>query len=293
MIDRLHPLSILIYFLSASLIPAFSRNPVLHTLCLITGFLMLFTWADAGKILKRVPVFLLFFLIISLFNPFFYHNGNTVLFYVAGRRFSLEALLFGADSALIVIGVSVWFISLSHYMTGDKVLLLFGVLSTKLATIVSLIMRIIPHYASYINAYRKQQKLMGIYGEGTFLERLRAEAKIFAGFLTWSLEHSMTTADSMTSRGYGVAKRKSYRIYRIRQIDILIMITSVIFILLLGLSLIRGTFETNYYPVIVMQPQGREAILSESVYIIYSLFLTVKHLIKVNYGFFENKQSKI
>ncbi len=291
MIERLHPLTIFIYFLTVSMLPAFSRNPLLHLLCLITGSVMLFTWTDVKNILKKVPFFILFFLIISLFNPFFYHNGDTVLFYVAGRRFSLEALLFGADSALMVTGVGLWFISLSHYMTSDKVLLLFGTISAKAATIISLVMRIIPHYSLYIKSYRKHQKMLGLYGDGSFLETVRAEGKIFAGFLTWSLEHSMTTADSMTARGYGVKKRKSFRICRFRSFDILVICLSFTLTAFLGLVLGKGYFYTEYYPTIKMPPQSVLSIISEAVYIIFSLILTLNHFIKAYYGFFKDKQS--
>ena len=291
MIERIHPLTIFIYFLTVSMLPAFSRNPLLHLLCLITGSVMLFTWTDVKNILKKVPFFILFFLIISLFNPFFYHNGDTVLFYVAGRRFSLEALLFGADSALMVTGVGLWFISLSHYMTSDKVLLLFGTISAKAATIISLVMRIIPHYSLYIKSYRKHQKMLGLYGDGSFLETVRAEGKIFAGFLTWSLEHSMTTADSMTARGYGVKKRKSFRICRFRSFDILVICLSFILAAFLGLVLGKGYFYTEYYPTIKMPQQSVLSIISEAVYIIFSLILTLNHFIKAYYGFFKDKQS--
>lgn len=291
MIERLHPLTIFIYFLTVSMLPAFSRNPLLHLLCLITGSVMLFTWTDTKNILKKVPFFILFFLIISLFNPFFYHNGDTVLFYVAGRRFSLEALLFGADSALMVTGVGLWFISLSHYMTSDKVLLLFGTISAKAATIISLVMRIIPHYSLYIKSYRKHQKMLGLYGDGSFLETVRAEGKIFAGFLTWSLEHSMTTADSMTARGYGVKKRKSFRISRFRSFDILVICLSICLAVFLGVVLVKGYFYTEYYPTVKMPHQSSLSIISESVYIIFSLILTVNHFIKAHYGFFKDKQS--
>ena len=182
MIDRLHPIALLVYFLYAALIPAFSRNPFLHGLALVTGFIMLFTWSDYIKILKKVPFFILFFIIISLFNPFFYHNGNTVLFYMSGRRITLEALLYGADAALMVMGVLIWFISFSHYMTSDKILWIFGGISKKASLIISLILRLIPHYSAYIRSYRAHQKLLNIYGDGSFIERLRGEGKCLPAF---------------------------------------------------------------------------------------------------------------
>ncbi len=279
MIDRLHPLTILLYFLYAGMIPAFSRNPFLHGLCLLTGFFMLFTWKEVKNILRQIPFYLLFFIIVSLFNPFFYHNGNTVLFYMAGRRITLEALLFGADSALMVTGVLIWFISLSHYMTGEKILHLFGRISAKGATIISLVLRLIPHYSQYIRAYRRHQKLLGLYGDGSFIESVRAEGRIFAGFLTWTLEHSMTTADSMTSRGYGTVRRKSFSPFRFRAKDVIILITILVCAGFMIFALARGFFYTEYYPVLVLPAQNLTSVSAELVYIISASALTIRSLI--------------
>ena len=281
MIDRLHPLTILFYFLYAGMIPAFSRNPFLHGLCLLTGFFMLFTWKEIKDILRQIPFYLLFFIIISLFNPFFYHNGNTVLFYMAGRRITLEALLFGTDSALMVMGVLIWFISLSHYMTGEKVLHLFGRISAKGATIISLVFRLIPHYTQYVKAYRRHQKLLGLYGDGSFIESLRAEGHIFAGFLTWALEHSMTTADSMTSRGYGVTRRRSFSIFSFRTKDALILLLTFASAGLMITSTCSGILTTDYYPVIVLPEMGIYTVLIYLVYIISSVYLTLYSFFKV------------
>lgn len=275
MIDRLHPLTILVYFLFAALTPAFSGNPLFHALAFFTGFIMLFTWKEYSGILKQLPFYLLFFLVVSLFNPFFYHNGNTVLFYMAGRRITLEALLFGADSALMVTGVLIWFESLSHYMTSDKVLLLFGKISTKAATIISLVLRIIPHYREYIRKYRKHQKLLGLYGDGSFLERLRGEGKLFVGFITWALEHSMTSADSMTARGYGVVRRKSYSYYKIRTRDVLFLLLALAATAFLSFSISRNVFATVYYPNIVLSEPGVLKISGFMVYIISSSVMQI------------------
>ncbi len=286
MIDRSHPLLLVLYFLFATMIPAFSGSPYLHGAAMITGILMLLTWADIRTLLRRSPFYLLFFVIISLFNPFFYHDGNTVLFYMSGRRITLEALLYGADAALMVMSVLIWFISFSHYMTSDKVLWLFGGISKKAAVIISLILRLIPYYSAHIRAYRAHQKLLGIYGNGSFLESIRAETKIFAGFLTWALEHSMTTADSQTARGYGIGRRKPLSIFTLRPSDILLMVISITGACALSVSLVFGTFKTVFYPMITLPKTDVFLIVSISFYIILSSVLQIRHIIllkKVSY----------
>ena len=247
MISRLSPLTLLLYFLFAGLLPSFSRQPLMQLLSLLFGLLMLLLWEEPRRLLKGFPGSLVFFLIITLINPLFYHDGATVLFYINGRRFTLEALAYGADTAAMLLSLLIWSFSLTHYLTSEKVLALFGSFSPKIAVVISLILRFIPEYLEEIKSYRAIQRVRGLYGEGSFLERLRAEGLIFSGFLSRSLEHSMTTADSMTARGYGTGKRRAFKPYRARACDYALSIFALFLGSILCLFTGLGVFSLDYY----------------------------------------------
>ena len=248
--ERLHPTSLVLYFFIIAFLPAISQHPVLHAISLIMAAITLFSWQDTKYILKRVPGFLLLFLVISAINPLFYHDGETILFYLNNRRITLEALLYGADSALMILGVCLWFFSFSHFVTSEKILYLFSWASPKLATIVTMVLRFVPYYSKHIKAYRAQQRMLGLYGGGSPIEAIRAEGKIFSGFLYWSLEHSMTTANSMACRGYGAARRKSFSLFSFKLSDLIMLILIIINLGLMVYIILNKQAQFTFYPAL-------------------------------------------
>ena len=271
MTKRLHPLSLMLFFLFTILLPAFTGNPFFYLISIVTGLIMLFDTLPAIKVLKSIPGYLLLFLLISVFNPLFYHDGSTVLFYINGKRITLEALYYGMNSAAMVIGVLIWCRLLTHYFTSDKIMYLFGTFSPKTAVIISMILRLVPMYREHISTYRNTQKLLGIYGEGTLIERIRGEFKIFGGFLSWLLEHSMTTSDSMTARGYGASRRKAYSLFSFKPIDTLLLAAVILSAGFIIYSLIIGAFTTEFYPAVVLPQLSAKAIASAVLFIITAL----------------------
>lgn len=255
MTERLHPISMMVFFLFTILLPAFTGSPFFYLLSLVVGLLMLFDTLPVREIVKSIPGYLILFILISCFNPLFYHDGNTVLFYLNGQRITLEALAYGMNSALMVISVLIWCRCFTHYCTGDKIMYLFGAFSPKTAIIISMVLRFVPMYREHIETYRNTQRLLGIYGEGTLFEKIRGEFKIFGGFLSWILEHSMTTSDSMTARGYGASKRKAFRLFSFRTTDALICIIVFLSSAFIIYSIASGAFKTGFYPEIIFHRQ--------------------------------------
>lgn len=274
--SRLNPFSILIYFLSVMLLPAISGNPYMLILSLLLSVIFILLWCDVKTMLKRLLLFIPFFAIVALINPLIYHDGATILFYLNGKRITLEALLYGINSSIMVSSILNWCISFSKLFSSDKVLYVFGSISSKVATVISLVLRLIPHYRKYIHQYRMQQKLLGLYGSGSLLERIRAEAKLFSGFLAWSLEHSMTTADSMEARGYGKCKRRSYKLYQFRKIDLLFIIVTALLSGLIITAIALGFLKTTFYPQFSIP--GGKAFLVLAIYLVNTLTLILYSL---------------
>lgn len=267
MTDRLHPISMLLFFLFTIILPAITGNPLFFLVSLINGLIVIFNVLPAKQILKSLPWYLLLFILISCFNPLFYHDGDTVLFYLNNKRITMEALAYGINSATMVIGVLIWCRLFSHFCTDDKIMFIFGTFSPKTAVIISMVMRLVPMYREHIRVYRNTQRLLGIYGEGTLIERIRGEFKIFGGFLTRLLEHSMTTSDSMTSRGYGVKKRKSFNIFSFKSADAILICLVLISAGYIIYCIATQTFATSFYPEIMLPKLNVKCIFS---YIIFT-----------------------
>lgn len=86
------------------------------------------------------------FLLVAVTNPLFSHNGVTPLFYLNGNPVTLEAFVYGAAIAVMVVGVMLWCRCYSAVMTSDKFLYLFGRAIPKLALVLSMALRFIPMF---------------------------------------------------------------------------------------------------------------------------------------------------
>lgn len=81
---------------------------------------------------------------MSLANPLFIHNGETVLFFMNDNPITLEAIIYGGVSSLMIVGVLLWCRCYGAILTTDKFLYLFGRLIPKLGLILSMAFRFIP-----------------------------------------------------------------------------------------------------------------------------------------------------
>lgn len=279
MTERLHPVSMMIFFLFTIILPAFTGNPCFYLLSFLMGLIMLFNTLPSRTVARSLTLYIVLPVLIACFNSLFYHDGSTILFYLNGMRITFEAFAYGMSSGLMVNSVLIWCRLLSHYFTGDKIMYLFGTFSPKTALIISMVLRFVPMYREHIDAYRNTQKLLGIYGEGTLFERIRGEFKIFGGFLSWLLEHSMTTSDSMTARGYGAARRRAFKLFSFKSFDTVICIIVLLSTGFTIYCIITGVFRTEFYPMIIFPPMSLNGFIAGIMFLTVSALPTAADII--------------
>ena len=82
-----------------------------------------------------IPVFL----ISALVNPLFNHEGVTLLFYFrTGNPLTLESIVYGLASGVMLVSVLNWFSCYQVIMTSDKFIYLFGKLIPAMSLILSI-----------------------------------------------------------------------------------------------------------------------------------------------------------
>lgn len=247
--SKCHPLTNFLFFLGAI---GFSVV-IQHPLYLCAGgmgaasyYLLLHGKSGWKLIFGMLPLFV----ILSALNPLFNTYGETVLFLAFGKPYTLEALFYGMVIAGMLIVMMLWFGCYSKVLTSDKFVCLFGSLIPALSLLLVMVLRMIP------NLMRKAKQITGArrsIGKGVG-EQDKGKDKIMDGMnvlsaLTdWALEGSIVTADSMRARGYGAAKRTSFRIYRLTRKDvslILIMLALAAAVILCGGT--TATFTPEFY----------------------------------------------
>lgn len=219
-----HPLTNFLYFLAVIGFSVVIQNPYyLLVSCLggISYYLLLYGRKGAARACAMVPLLLL----LTFINPIFNTLGETVLFSYFGRPYTLEALSYGVVIGLMLVGMLIWFGCYSAVLTSDKFVSLFGGLIPSLSLLLVMILRLIPSFI------RKGRQIIGArrcIGKGGAEQKdlkgkLSSGIGVLSALTDWALEGSITTADSMRSRGYGAGKRTHYQPYRLTLRDALLI----------------------------------------------------------------------
>lgn len=247
-LSEYHPAVTALYFFALAVLLAVIRHPVL-TLIGFVGSVVLF-FLEAGAAKKRIHFFALaVVLVASILNPLVSHHGSTVLFVVNDRPFTLEALLYGVFSAVLLAAVIYLFAVFSKIMTEDKLFCIFGLFSPKLALVFCMALRYIPILGKDAVGIDRAQREAGFCVADNLIDKIRAKLRVFSALTTGALENGAVTADTMASRGYGVARRRSFSFFRFTKRDAILL--AVILLLAGGVVFcaLRGALHYDFYPL--------------------------------------------
>ena len=267
-----NPIAVAVYFFTTAGIAMFCMDPLLLLLSLVGALLchgLITGWRQG-----RVHLFmLLFFAGMTLLNPLVSHRGATVLFVMNHNPVTLEALIYGAAAAGMIISVMYWFRAFTHVMTSDKLLYLFGALSPKLSLILAMTLRYVPLFGQQIRKVQQSQQALGLYKDDNLIDRFRGGLRVFSVMVTWALENGIVTADSMTARGYGIGRRTHFSLFRWKTGDVLLLVLS----LLLGAGTLLGLsgHEVTFYPLYRVPPMTLRALAGYCAYALLTLLPTI------------------
>lgn len=254
--------------------------------------------------LKYCAVVVGIIIVSAIINPLFSHKGGTLLFYLfTGNPVTLESIIYGLISAIIIGAMLLWFSTFNQVMGVERILGAIGKVLPNVSLLITMIMRFIPQYTRHqrkvsmvnkvnkrnygekinllnrektekenvIEACKKQKKKNGI---DKIIYSIKEGSRTFSITTTWALENSIYTADSMKARGFGTGRRTNYSNYKFQKRDYLLMGWLVILWLVVVFSLEREKVYTYYYPFI----QVKNNVV---VYLIYGLLCLTPVLINV------------
>lgn len=280
-----NPAAVFVYFLCTLLAVSFSMNPVMLLISL-AGAVSLLCFLPQNESAKTHLLFFLLFIIMAAVNPLFNHNGATVLFIMNNNPVTLEALIYGGCASLMIVTVLYWLRVFTKIMTADKLLCLFGSVSPKLALLFSMTVRYVPLFSRQKKKVRLAQKGLGLAEDESIPGKIRASARIFSIMVTWGLENGIITADSMTSRGYGTARRTFYSRYRFTGRDAVflaaVLLLFAVAICVSALGLIDFAFYPHFLTPAISVP-GAAAFISYGILAFLPSFIQAKENIKWKY----------
>ncbi|HAJ98279.1 MAG TPA: cobalt transport protein [Ruminococcus sp.] len=248
-IEELHPISITIYFMAVMGIAMFSTNPIMMGLSM-TGAILYFLTRNGKGHFKMHLSFVILFTVLALMNPLVSHNGITVLFVVNDNPITLEAFLYGLNSATMIISILYWLRLFSMIMTSEKILCVFGAISPKIALVLSMSLRFVPLFQNQAKKVNDSQKAVGYFQSDNIIDSIHQKMRVFDIVLTWALENGIITANSMEARGYSVGKRSHFSIHPIRKNDIILMLITCILSGVCISAMAWGKMTFLFYPEI-------------------------------------------
>lgn len=260
-----NPIVITVYIFSVTGIAMFCNYPLLIAMTFIGG--VLYYIVRNGRSHSRSHLyFFMLFVVLALVNPLISHNGVTVLFVMNDNPVTLEALLYGINSAAMIVGVLYWFRNFTQIMTSEKLLYVTGALSPKLSLVLSMALRFVPMFRRQSDKVSDAQKAMGLFKEDNIIDDIRGNMRIFSIIITWALENGIITADSMAARGFGTGRRTHFTNFRFRRGDMIFLLTDIILLAICAAAIAGHKLEINFYPKLRSSTLGAGALTGAAAY---------------------------
>ena len=253
--SKCHPAVNFLFFAGAIGLTVVIQHPAFLLAGVLTGgiyYLLLNGKKGWKTILSLLPMFI----ILTTINPLLNTLGETPLFFLWGRPYTLEALFYGGALASMFVIMMLWFGCYNKVLTSDKFTSLFGSLIPSISLLLVMILRMIPNFI------RKTQQIIGArksIGKGageaaTTKEKLSDGMTVLGALTSWALEGSVITGDSMRARGYGCAKRTSFMIYRMKAHDWILVVIMTALLALTITALCLGQSAAAFVPDIEIAP---------------------------------------
>ncbi len=247
-----HPFNNFLYF---TLVIGFSlalNHPLVQLIALVCASAYVICIKGKKGLLPLLKYCLPTVLLTGGINSLFNHRGITVLCYFSnGNPLTLESILYGLSAGIMLVTVLLWFNSFNRVMTSDKFIYLFGKIIPALSLVLSMSLRFVPKFKQQWERVTEAQKSIGRdASKGNIIKKAKTSVVLFSAMISWALENSVETADSMKSRGYGLKGRTAFSIYKFNDRDKLLLVWLVFCGLLLWAGLLLSAFGFRYFPYI-------------------------------------------
>lgn len=226
--SKFHPIVSFSFFMLAIVLTLIFSKPLYLLASFFASLFYLLRLKGRGVFEKLFKFILPLVIFVGLFNMIFSRRGENALFAIGDYNFTLEGLLYGLNTGLMLSSVIMWFDAYNEVVTSEKFMSLFGRLAPNLALLFCMVLRFIPLMEKTAREIKEAQIGLGAETKG-----IKNTIKRFSALISISLERSVETANSMQARGFGMGKRTQYSRFTFKPSDLFAMIFVAIFFALL------------------------------------------------------------
>lgn len=226
--SRLHPLATVVLFGCEVALSAFSFQPLCALIAFLGAQFCTIQLFDTKHAVKQLVWYAPIIILMATINPFFSASGSTVLYSFGHTQLYAESLVYGATSGLVLVSTLSWLECLFAVVSPLEMLQRSSVRFPGLQLVLSLSVQLMPQLLSDLTTARQIQSAntaarrcdsaARAYRQSSVLgqSRLLSARKTIAQSATTinavcmsALEKSMSTFQSIVSRGWGMAGHRS------------------------------------------------------------------------------------
>ena len=226
--SRLHPLATIVLFGCEVVLAAFSFQPLCALIAFVGAELCIVQLFDTKHAVRQLVWYVPIIVLMTVTNPFFSASGSTVLYSFGHTQLYAESFVYGATSGLVLVSTLSWLECLFVVVSPLELLQRSSVRFPGLQLVLSLSVQLMPQLLSDLTvtqqiqsantAARRCDSAARAHRQSNVLgqSRLSSARKTIAQSATTinavcmsSLEKSMSTFQSIVSRGWGMAGHRS------------------------------------------------------------------------------------
>lgn len=250
--ESFHPLVTIVFFAAVIAVTMLFMHPVFLGISFISAMILMIIINGRAALISFVKYILPIVILVTLGNPLFNHRGVTILFYMWDNPITLESIVYGISSSAMIAAVIMWFSCLNSIMKSDKIVYLTGRLIPSLALMISMMLRFVPLFKERIRQIVLAQRGYGRDPEsGNMIKRVKCALSVLSAMVSWALEGSIITSDSMRARGFGLKGRTTYAPFRFEKRDAvalaIICMSTALSALIVSVSEVRVSFFPVLY----------------------------------------------
>ncbi|MCB2291298.1 energy-coupling factor transporter transmembrane protein EcfT [Clostridium sp. CS001] len=226
--SKIHVVTAALLGLSLLIITFLCQNPII--LMIIFSFCV-FTMIYSGN-LKKLKMGLKYFIPFSILaivvNMIFVSQGNIVLFYLFGEKFTLEALIYGVILSLKLLVVIYLFAITSIIIDSDMASSYFSSKIPKSTLTIMISLKIFPNMKNRITNLKEIYSIRGVDFESKkLIEKIKSNVPVLSVLLEDSLEGAFDIGEAAYVRGFLSGDRSVYDKPKIEKKDYLLIMASI------------------------------------------------------------------
>ena len=226
--SRLHPLATIVLFGCEVVLAAFSFQPLCALIAFVGAELCIVQLFDSKHAVRQLVWYVPIIVLMTVINPFFSASGSTVLYSFGHTQLYAESLVYGATSGLVLVSTLSWLECLFVVVSPLELLQRSSVRFPGLQLVLSLSVQLMPQLLSDLTVAQQIQsantaaracnsatqlpRQSCIPGQRRFLSARKAIGQTVStinAVCMSALEKSISTFQSIVSRGWGMTVRRS------------------------------------------------------------------------------------